>query len=107
MTTDELMGLTIVKAAIVAVAPETEAELSTVDTTTDVFEYLELDSMDHLAVMTEIADRTGRQISEREYPLLRSLDALAAWIDPTGSATGGASQASSSQASSSQASSAG
>ncbi len=67
----------IVKAAIAAVAPEAEDELADLDTTTDLFEALGLDSMDHLSVMTEIAQRTGVEIPEREYGRLRSIEALA------------------------------
>lgn len=67
----------IVIAAITAVAPEVEDELPTLDPATDVFEYLGLDSMDHLNVMTEIAQQTGVEIPEREYGRLRSIEALA------------------------------
>lgn len=64
-------------AAIVFVAPEAEADLRSHDHSSDVFESLGLDSMDHLAVVTEIAARTGIEISEREYGHLRSINALA------------------------------
>jgi len=67
----------IVIAAITAVAPEVEDELPTLDLAADVFEYLGLDSMDHLNVMTEIAQQTGVEIPEREYGQLRSIQALA------------------------------
>lgn len=70
-------SLEIVMAAMASVAPEVEDELATVDPTIDVFEYLGLDSMDHLNVMTEIAERTGIEIPERDYGRLRSLDSLA------------------------------
>lgn len=67
----------IVIAAITAVAPEVEDELPSLDQATDVFEFLGLDSMDHLNVMTEIAQTTGVEIPEREYGQLRSIEALA------------------------------
>lgn len=70
-------SLEVVLAAIASVAPEAEEELSDLDRTADLFETLGLDSMDHLNVMTEIAERTGVEIPEREYGQLRSLDALA------------------------------
>lgn len=70
-------SLEIVMAAMASVAPEVEDELASVDPTIDVFEYLGLDSMDHLNVMTEIAERTGIEIPERDYGRLRSLDSLA------------------------------
>lgn len=70
-------SLEVVLAAIASVAPEAEEELSDLDRTADLFETLGLDSMDHLNVMTEIAERTGVEIPEREYGQLRSIDALA------------------------------
>lgn len=70
-------SLDIVMAAVAAVAPEIEDELASLDPTADLFEFLGLDSMDHLNVMTEIAERTGIEIPEREYGRLRSLDTLA------------------------------
>ena len=70
----------VVLASIAAVAPEAEDELPDLDPSTDLFEELGLDSMDHLNVMTEIAKRTGVEIPEREYGQLRSVSALAARI---------------------------
>ncbi len=70
-------SLEIVMAAVASVAPEAEEELPDLDHAADLFESLGLDSMDHLSVMTEIAERTGIEIPEREYGQLRSLDALA------------------------------
>jgi len=73
----ELSGVATVLAVIVSVAPEVEGELGALDRTADVFESLGLDSMDHLDVMTGIAERTGIEIPEREYGQLRSVSALA------------------------------
>ncbi len=70
-------SLEIVMAAVASVAPEAEEELPDLDPAADLFETLGLDSMDHLNVMTEIAEHTGIEIPEREYGQLRSLDALA------------------------------
>lgn len=70
-------SIEIVMAAVAAVAPEVEDELASIDPTADLFEFLGLDSMDHLNVMTEIAERTGIEIPERDYGRLRSLGALA------------------------------
>ncbi len=67
----------IVIEAIIAVAPEAEDEVRSVDRTADVFELLALDSMDHLGVMTEIAEQTKIEIPEREYGQLRSITSLA------------------------------
>jgi len=65
-----------VLAAITAVAPEAEEELAAVAPDADLFEALGLDSMDHLSVMTEIAQRTGVEIAEREYGRLRTIASL-------------------------------
>lgn len=73
-------SLATVLAVIVSVAPETEDEVGMLDHAADIFEVLGLDSMDHLAVMTEIAERTGIEIPEREYGRLRSIASLAARI---------------------------
>ena len=70
-------SLAIVMASVASVAPEAEEELQDLDHAVDLFEALSLDSMDHLGVMTEIAERTGIEIPEREYGRLRSLEALA------------------------------
>ena len=76
--TDTTESTEVVLAAIAAVAPEAEDELADLDHEIDFFEELGLDSMDHLNVMTEIANRTGIEIPEREYGQLRSVASLAA-----------------------------
>lgn len=63
--------------AIIAVAPETETDIRTLDRGADVFERLGLDSIDHLGVITELETRTGIEIPAREYGQLRSIAALA------------------------------
>lgn len=68
---------TLVIDAISSVAPDVTGELATVDPAVDLWEELELDSMDHLNVMTELWERTGIEIPERDYGRLRSLDAIA------------------------------
>ena len=42
----------------------------------DLFEALELDSMDHVNIMTALWERTGVEIAERDYGRLRSIDAI-------------------------------
>lgn len=74
--TDE-QALAVVCDSLGAVAPDIAEELSTIDRTLDLWEELQLDSMDHLNVMTEIFERTGYEIAERDYGRLRSLDAIA------------------------------
>ena len=69
-------ALAAVCEALGAVAPDIADELPTVDRSVDLWEELQLDSMDHLSVMTEIFERTGCEIPERDYGRLRSLDAI-------------------------------
>ena len=71
---------TIVCKAIVDVAPEVEGELDDLDTTSDVFDVLGLDSMDHLTVMEALSEMTGVEIPERQYGLLRSVEAIGKYI---------------------------
>ncbi|MGF1595743.1 MAG: acyl carrier protein [Acidimicrobiales bacterium] len=68
---------TVVVGAITTVAPEVSAEIDALDPTVDLWDALGLDSMDHLNVMTELAERTGVEIPERDYGRLRSVAALA------------------------------
>ncbi len=67
----------VVVEAIAGVAPDVADELGTLDRTVDLWEELQLDSMDHLNVIAALADRTGIEIAERDYATLRSLEALA------------------------------
>ncbi len=60
-----------VRAAIEGVAPD--ADLSRVGPDDDLFDLLELDSMDALGVAEGIHIRTGVEIPERDYPKLRTL----------------------------------
>lgn len=62
--------------AVAAVAPELEPELAELDHTVDIWVELELDSMDHLAVMTRISEQTGVEIPERDYPRLSTVTAM-------------------------------
>lgn len=68
---------TLVQEAIGAVAPELTEEAKALDHTVDLWDHLDLDSMDHLNVMTEIARLSGVEIAERDYGQLRSLRSLA------------------------------
>ncbi|MCP3988864.1 MAG: acyl carrier protein [Actinomycetia bacterium] len=67
----------VVRGAIVQVAPDLVEALASVDPADDLWDVLELDSMDHQNIMVEIFERTGVEIAERDYPMLRSLDRLA------------------------------
>jgi len=81
--TPDLTGLVV--AAIAQVAPEVEGELADLDPDVDLWTELELDSMDHLSVMTILSESTGREIPERDYPLLTSMSGLTRYL---GSAAG-------------------
>jgi acyl carrier protein len=66
----------MILSAIADVAPELEPELGDLDHDIDFWTELQLDSMDHLAVMTRLATQSGRDIPEREYPHLTTINAL-------------------------------
>lgn len=66
----------LVRRSITEVAPELAPELDDLDPNVDLWRELELDSMDHLSVMTRLSEATGRDIPERDYPKLRSLSAI-------------------------------
>ena len=66
----------MILSAIADVAPELEPELADLDHDIDLWTELQLDSMDHLAVMTRLATQSGRDIPEREYPHLTTINAL-------------------------------
>jgi acyl carrier protein len=76
--TEELDAL--VRRAISEVAPELAPELDDLDPNVDLWRELELDSMDHLSVMTRLSEATGRDIPERDYPKLRSLNAICDYL---------------------------
>lgn len=65
-------------AALAEIAPE--AEGAPLDGASDLTEQLDLDSMDMLNVVTLVAERTGRDIPERDYPRLRTLDGAVAYL---------------------------
>ena len=73
-TDTQTIGL--ITEALVAVAPELEDELDDLDRSVDLWEELQLDSMDHLAVMTRLSDATGREIPEADYPQLSSIQSI-------------------------------
>jgi acyl carrier protein len=72
-------------AAIAAVAPDVVDEVADLDRDVDLFEEFGLDSMDRLNVMTALADATGREIPERRYPELTSINQLLAYLSGPGS----------------------
>ena len=70
----------LVRRAITEVAPELAPELDELDPNVDLWRELELDSMDHLSVMTRLSEATGRDIPERDYPKLRSLNEICDYL---------------------------
>ena len=70
----------MILAAIADVAPELEAELGDLAPDVDFWMELQLDSMDHLAVMTRLSNQISREIPERDYPRLTTIDALSRYL---------------------------
>jgi acyl carrier protein len=67
---------TMILSAIADVAPELEPELADLDHDVDFWTELQLDSMDHLAVMTRLSEQTGVDIAERDYPRLTTVASI-------------------------------
>lgn len=80
MNDPSMPAIDLILNAVAAVAPEVEPELADLDPDIDFWAELELDSMDHLSVMAQLSERTGREIPERDYPQLMSLRALGAYL---------------------------
>ncbi len=76
MTTRDL-----VNDVVGGVAPDVADEVGEVDPTIDFWEELDLDSMDHLNVMTELGGRLGIEIPDRDYGRLRTMGSLVAYLD--------------------------
>jgi len=72
--------VTMILGAIADVAPELEPELADLDHDVDFWTELQLDSMDHLSVMTRLATQTGRDIPERDYPRLTTINELRKYL---------------------------
>ncbi len=76
--------VTMILSAIADVAPELQPELADLDHDVDFWMELQLDSMDHLAVMTRLSEQTGVDIAERDYPRLTTVDALSGFLAEEG-----------------------
>ncbi len=70
----------MILAAIADVAPELEPELADLDHDVDFWTEFELDSMDHLSVMTRLATQTGRDIPEIDYPHLTTVNQISRYL---------------------------
>ncbi len=73
----------LILAAVAAVAPELEPELAELDPDADFWIELELDSMDHLAIMARLSEQTGLEIPEHDYPRLTTLNGLRDYLGRT------------------------
>jgi acyl carrier protein len=60
------------------IAPE--IDVAGVDPTATLVEDLDLDSIDFLNLVAGVAERTGREIPERDYPRLATLAGFAAYL---------------------------
>lgn len=72
-----------IRAAVGQVAPEVVDELDLIDPEDDLFDELDLDSMDRLAVMEALAASTGVDIPEAAYGRLTTLAAIEAHLTGT------------------------
>lgn len=60
------------------IAPE--VDLAGVDTSAPLQDVLELDSMDVLNLVTALAEETGIDVPERDYPALASIDGFVSYV---------------------------
>jgi acyl carrier protein len=70
---------TAVISSLAVIAPETDFRHLACDA--DLRDELDLDSMDFLSFVTELHDRTGVDVPERDYPHLLTLDACVRYLD--------------------------
>jgi acyl carrier protein len=69
------------------IAPETDP--AAVDPSEDLRDELDLDSMDELNMITQVSERLGIDIPERDYPRMRTLAGAAEYlVSRTGALTG-------------------
>jgi len=76
MTTDTARSAVI--SQLSRIAPE--ADLSSVDPTSDLRREIDLDSLDFLGLIEALATSTGVSVPESDYDQVRSLDALVAYL---------------------------
>ncbi len=76
MTKDEATAL--LAAALHEVAPE--VDLGTVDPDVPLHEVADMDSLDFLALVETIHDRTGIEIPARDYPKLATLELFVSYL---------------------------
>jgi acyl carrier protein len=76
MTPDQAMA--VVTDVLHRIAPE--ADLDDVDPTEDLRDEIDLDSLDFLNLIEGIKERTGVDVPEADYPQVRSLDGVVAYV---------------------------
>jgi acyl carrier protein len=79
---DRAQALRVLEASLSDVAPE--VRLAEVDHDADLLEELDLDSMDFLSLVTDLAERSGLQIPESDYPRLSSVAATVDYLSTEG-----------------------
>ncbi|PXY36507.1 acyl carrier protein [Prauserella flavalba] len=67
-----------VRTALLGIVPD--AELDDVRPDENLRQALELDSMDFLAFVRRLADATGKEIDEDDYPRLETLDSCVGFL---------------------------
>jgi acyl carrier protein len=75
-TVDEMVA--VVREAIERIAPDVDAQAIPGDV--EYRDEAELDSMDFLAVLTTVADRTGVAVPELDYPDITTIDRFASYL---------------------------
>lgn len=75
--TDDTMRATVL-AAIGEIAPEVDPAM--IDPGAGLQEECDLDSMDFLRLVELLAERTGVEVPERDYPLIATLDGAVAYL---------------------------
>jgi acyl carrier protein len=72
----------LVREALHEVAPD--ADLDTLASDDDLRETLSLDSLDFLALVERLSERTGHRIEEDDYPRLETLAGVVEFLAPVG-----------------------
>jgi acyl carrier protein len=68
----------VLVAALAEVAPQIDP--AAIDPAVDLGEQLEIDSIDFLNLIVAVAERTGVEVPERDYPQLRTVDGAIAYL---------------------------
>lgn len=77
MSTEQQLRQIVID-ALVEVAPDVDP--AALEPDAELVEQLDIDSMDFLAIVVTIHERTGIEIPERDYPKLATLDAAVAYL---------------------------